>query len=138
VTVTPTAAPSPVKTALNKPATPVQGITVRITKADAIRAVAQGPGEVSGPAVAVTVEIDNQTASAFDSSLVSVTLDDARGLPGSGMIGRPADWITGSVAPGKRVTGVYVFAVPPGNRRPIRVTVSAHPDLPVVVFTGNV
>lgn len=91
MTVTPTAAPSPVKTALNKPATPVQGIAVRSPRRTPSGRSPRS-GEVSGPAVAVTVEIDNQTASAFDSSLVSVTLDDARGLPGSGMIGRPADW----------------------------------------------
>lgn len=130
--------PEAIKTDLTAPAKPADGITVQITKVEAIDAKAQGPGEVSGPAVAVTITLDNGGSQAFDTSLMSVNLEDSKGLPGEGMIGSPANWIKGSVPQGGNASGVYVFSVPKKSRDPIKVMVSVNPGVPTVVFSGRV
>lgn len=137
-TVAPSETPKIIKTDIPGSATPADGLSVRIDKVEAIDAKAQGPGEVSGPAVAVTVTIRNTTAKDFDLGLFAINLEDSKGLPGAGMVGPPASWLSKSVAAGAKATGVYVFSVPAKNRQPIRVSVSANPGLPTVVFEGNV
>lgn len=119
-------------------ATVASRVQARITKVEAITATPQGPGEVGGPAVAVTIEVANGGASAFDLSLVSVNLTDSEGLPASGMTGSPATWLEGSLPAGKVRSGVYVFTVPASQRSPVRVELSLHPSLPAVVFSGAV
>ena len=136
-TVTPAPTPEAIKTRLESPASPAEGLTVRLGGVKAIEAKAQGPGEVAGPAVAVTIEIENKGSKAFDTGLLSVNLDDAKGRPGSGMMAKPAKWITGSVEPDAKVSGVYVFTVPKANRDPITVSVSLNPGMPTVLFTGR-
>jgi len=137
-TVTPSAAPEAIKTDLAAPATPVTDVTVRISKVEAIEAKGQGPGEVSGPAVAVTVTIENAGTQPFDTSALSVNLTDSKDLPGNGMTGSPAAWITKPVPAGGKLSGVYVFSVPKDNRNPITVSVSVNPGVPTVLFSGKV
>lgn len=137
-TVTPSATPEAIKTDLTAPATPMNGLSARVSKVEAITAKAQGPGEVSGPAVAVTITLENTGSQPFDTSLLSVNLTDSKGLPGDGMIASPAAWIKQPVPAGGKVTGVYVFSVPKANRHPITISLSVNPGLPTVNFSGNV
>ena len=112
-------------------------VEVALTSLKAIRSKAQGPGEVSGPALAVTVSVANGTGSAFDLANAVVTLTDAAGDPGAGMAGKPSSPLPESVAPGQKATGVYVFNVAKGRRDPVIVDVSVNPETPIVVFRGN-
>lgn len=136
-TVAPSRPPKSVDADLDEPAKASDDVTVQIAKVASIKAKAQGPGEVGGPAVAITIKIENDGSKAFDTSLLSVNVTDAKGLPGSGMIGPPAKWIKGSVKPGGQAQGVYVFSVPERNRNPIEVSVSVNPGMPTVVFSGK-
>lgn len=137
-TVSAAPAQEPVNRALNETAEIAAGVRVAITKVESITAEAQGPGEVAGPAVAVGVQIINDTAEPLDASVVQVNLTDSAGLPGAGMSGPPAQWFQGTLAAGQRAEGVYVFTVPEANRRPVRVEVLLTATLPVAVFTGDV
>ena len=123
--------------AIDKPAMPAAGVVVTLPSIKAITAKAQGPGEVSGPAVAVTVEVKNNTKSAVDLSQTVVNLTAANGDPGSMMTASPAKPLPTSVKPGGSATGVYVFAVPKSQRDPITVEVSISADTPTAVFHGK-
>lgn len=138
VTVAPVEAPPAQQQTLGEPAEVADSVTVVISKVEGITAAANGPGEVSGPAIAVTIDVDNATSEPLDLSAVQVNLTDAQDLPGSGMTGAPASWFTGEVAAGQQAQGVYVFTVPEGNRSPVHVEVSVNPTLPTVVFSGPV
>lgn len=116
----------------------VSEISAKIVGVKAINVVPNGPGEVGGPGVAVTVQVDNKTKQDFDLELVSVNLTDSKGLPGSGMTGSPASWLEGTLKAGSKKSGVYVFTVPSTNRKPVKVELSLRPDLPMVLFSGNV
>lgn len=124
----------PVK--IDKPSTTGTGLTVELGRIRAIEAKAQIPGEVAGPALAVTVDVTNTGDKAADLSTVVVTLFDSDEAPGGEMTADPAKPLKGSLAAGKSTSGVYVFTVPKKKRSPITVTVSIR-DAPVLVFKGD-
>lgn len=123
--------------ALDSPATAGQGIVVELAKLQAINAKAQGPGEVSGPAVAVEVVVRNETNRPQSLTNAVVNLTDARNAPGSLMTGPPAKTFSASVDAGQQAIATYVFTVPPERRNPITVDVSVDPSLPTVLFRGR-
>ncbi|WP_232549037.1 hypothetical protein [Propioniciclava soli] len=138
MTVSPGKAPETKKESIGNPAEVLPSVKVVISEVRAVTATAQGPGEVSGPAVAVTIDVANGTDKPLDLSTVQVNLEDSAGRPGSGMTGSPAKWFAGSLAAGASGQGVYVFAVPEQSRKPVHVEVSVQPTLPTVVFTGDI
>lgn len=130
----PEASKSPV--AIDKPSETGTGVTVRLVDLKATNAKASLPGEVAGPAVAITVDVTNTGDKAVDLNTVVVTLADADDAPGSEMTSPPAKPLRGSVAPAKSTRGVYVFTVPRDKRNPVTVSVTVG-SAPVLVFKGN-
>ena len=88
--------------------------------------------------MAVTVRITNGSSQAVDLSGASVNLVDKAGYPGSPMLGSPAAALSGSVKPGGKIDGVYVFALPEPHRNPISVSVSLSTVAPTLLFVGDV
>ncbi|WP_375426340.1 hypothetical protein [uncultured Friedmanniella sp.] len=113
------------------------GVTVSLTKVKAITAKAVGPGEVSGPGVAITVSIANGTSQPLDVGSVVVNLTAADDSPGAQMTGSPARSFSGSLKAGAKASGVYVYALGKGKRDPVTVEVTVSPADPVVVFRGR-
>ena len=141
-TTDPTAAPTEDPTAppvdLEDPAE-IGEITARLARIEAIEGEAEGPGEIAGPALRVTVELTNGSAAAAALTGVVVNLyhgPDA--APAELLAGSGSAWFEGALAPGATVTGVYVFTVPLDDRDPIQVTVFVTPDEPTVLFEGAV
>jgi hypothetical protein len=94
----------------------------------------QGPGELSGPAVALTLQVTNGSSRplGLDAVIVSASIG---GQEASASDAAPAKPFSGSLGPGAKAQGVYVFVLPAGGRRPVGVVVSLAPDLPVARFT---
>jgi hypothetical protein len=122
---------------LDKPSKAGGGVTARISDVRSITAKAKGPGEVSGPAVALTVKITNGASKRLPLDQVVVTLTGADRAPGTPMSGSPARPLAGSLAAGSSASGVYVFAVPKGSRNPVTVEVTVRGGDPVLVFRGK-
>lgn len=120
---------------LDEPAT-TGGLTTRLVSIRGIEAEARVPGEISGPALALTVEVTNRGTRAASLSDVLVNVLDADEAPGTELTGPPARPLPARVSAKAKVRGVYVFRVPENRRRPVTVTVSVA-DAPVLVFTGN-
>jgi hypothetical protein len=104
----------PVK--LDKPSNTGSGVSVRITKIKSFTSKAQLPGEVAGPAVAMTVLVTNDTTKPLDIGTVVVSLLDSEGAPGNEMTAAPAKPLRGTVKAGGTATGVYVFTVDKDRR----------------------
>ncbi|SDR75739.1 hypothetical protein SAMN04488543_0351 [Friedmanniella luteola] len=122
---------------LDAPGQAADDVAVRLTSVRAITARASGPGEVAGPALAVTVQIENGTSQAVELGSTVVNLTDSEGAPGSVMSAEPASPLPAAVAAGAQVAGVYVFTVPEGRRDPVTVEVGVTPSDPLVVFRGR-
>lgn len=115
------------------------GITARVAKVRAVNAEASGAGEISGPAVAVTIELENGTAKKLDLGTVNVQMvygdDDTPALPVFG--DSRADSFSGSLKPDATKKGVYIFTVPKDARGDATITVSYEGSSPIVAFQGS-
>ncbi|MCL3861289.1 DUF4352 domain-containing protein [Actinotalea sp. K2] len=114
------------------------GLTVTVQDLEAVEGTGQGAGEVAGPAVRVTVAITNGAAAptALGAVIVNVTYG-ADQVPGVELSGPGVKRFSGELAPGDTASGVFVFAVPVGERDRLQITVDHAAGAPIVVFEGS-
>ena len=112
-------------------------VTAKIAEISPTQATATLPGEVSGPAVAVTVEVDNGSADTIGLDSVTVTLTDSAGNAASTVTGSTGA-LSGALGAAESAKGMYVFSVPADARNPVTVTVTYSSGAPTLVFTGAV
>jgi hypothetical protein len=122
---------------ITAPATFGSRISARILSAESITAQAHGPGEISGPGVALTIRISNESSHAVDLGSVTVNVTGSNGSPGLQLLGPPATPFAGSLAAGRTAQAVYVFTIPVPQRSPMTVSISYSAAAPVLVFRGN-
>ncbi len=89
------------------------GIFVTVSEPREVNIEAIGPGEISGAGIALTVQIRNESESPLDLSGLAVNALYGA-VPADTTMAEPSDPLTGSLAPGKDATGVYVFRTPDG------------------------
>lgn len=122
---------------LKAEATSAPGVTARLARIDSVQATASLPGEVGGPALAITVKVKNQTGKKLDLALGVVNAyygperTPAVSVASDGEVPFPA-----SVADGESAKGVYVFQIPE-EARPVRVELDLGNGADVVVFKGR-
>jgi hypothetical protein len=112
-------------------------VTVHVTSIKAGTAHARGPGEVTGPALFLTLRMDNASAKAINLDNMVVALEGSKHAPGTQMSAPPARRFAGSLPAGSHAAAVYVFTLPTGQRHPVTVKVSYTTEAPVVVFVGD-
>lgn len=98
------------------------GLTAEVVERRAVDVTAAGPGELSGPATAVVLELVNGSSSPVSLDGVTVTASSGDGSPLDGVTGDPADVPTGVLAPGDRVRGTWVFSAQQGAASSLVVT----------------
>jgi hypothetical protein len=113
------------------------GVVVTLSSIKAITVAAEGPGEVAGPALAVTVHVVNGTDKPVDLSSTFVTLLNASGNVGSPTPASPAAPFSGIVQPKAAADGVYVFNIATTERNPVNVYVTYSAGAPTAHFVGN-
>jgi hypothetical protein len=114
------------------------GVKVRVTKIENVKGEAQGPGEIAGPAVRVTVEVSNQTEKEVPMDLALVNLYYGTDkTPASTLSGPGAAPLAKPVPAGQTASGTYVFTVPADQRNPLTVEFSYTTDAPTVIFSGK-
>ncbi len=123
--------------AIDATAEPVPGVVTSISALAAVDGVADGPGEVAGPALSFDVTVRNDTAEPVSLAATVVTVSTGEDqLPAdalsTGSVPLPAD-----VAPGASATGTYVFTVPADRRDDVRIAFDYLAGTPVVVFAGE-
>lgn len=111
-------------------------VEVSLTSLKAVNAKGAGPGEISGPALAVSVRIINGAATSLDVSHVIVNLLDAKGNVATPL--SPSAPFSGSVAAGGSAKGTYEFSIAKNVRKPVKVSVTYDLDQPTALFVGNV
>lgn len=113
------------------------GISASISGVTRISAVAHRPGEISGPAVSITLKLKNGSSRAVDLSQVTVTVADHAGLPAPTISQNDSNPLANSLAAGRSVSGVYVFSLPAKSTDPISISVTVLNTAPVVLFVGD-
>jgi hypothetical protein len=114
------------------------GLNVRLVEIEAITGEARTQGEISGPALRVTVEVTNTTNQPFslERTQVEVTYGEDR-APGIVLSGSGTMPFAVSVAPGGSSTGTVVFVVPKDQRNLVQVAVTQTTDTPIILFEGS-
>ncbi len=102
------------------------GVRVALVDATPVDGQAAGPGEASGPALALTVRVVNDSGAAVSTDGVVVNVYGDDGVPGSQLLGDPRSApLQGDVAGGTSAQGVYVLTGPGGSTAgPFVVSVS--------------
>ena len=116
-------------------ATYPDGVGARITALDSIDAGGTQVGDVSGPAVRVTIEVSNGSSAALDASGIEVNVYLADGSPASALSSNNDTRLTGELAAGRSGSGTWEFSVPRDAQSSIVVTVSRPGSPAVVVFS---
>ena len=122
---------------ITKPGDLGNGVVVKVAQVESVKGTAQGPGEIAGPALRVTISVNNGAAKALamGSSVVNLYYGTGR-IPAGPLSGPGAKQLTGSIRPGATATGTYVFGVPKNQRTHIEVEFSYTTDAPTVIFSG--
>ncbi|MCI0159345.1 hypothetical protein KNO15_21805 [Leifsonia shinshuensis] len=112
------------------------GLTAKVTSVQAYTATATRPGEVSGPAVKVTLTLVNDTGSVFPVSTATVNAYyGSASTPASSVDGDSASKpFTGTLKAGATATAVYVFTVPAADSGDVTLTLSDQAGAQLVVF----
>lgn len=112
-------------------------VTARITGIRAVQGKPRLPGEVAGPAIAVTVSLSNGTRKriAIDSVVNAYYGPDL--TPALVISGPPTSPFGSSLAPGKSALGVSTFTVGVADRKDITIEFSYTASAPVVRFRGS-
>ena len=113
-------------------------VTVSIDSIDRVEATAKLPGEIAGPAVAVTATIRNLGTAPVELGSVTVTVADTEAMPLSPTTASPAAPFSGSVPAGASASATYVFGFPAERHNPITININYSAAAPIAVFSGTV
>jgi cytoskeletal protein RodZ len=136
--VVPTRSTTSTRAPLREKADVDDGIAVRVSRIESVDGEAQGPGEIAGPALRVSVEVENTSGEdvAMDLALTNLYYGKDR-TPASTLSGPGANPLPGTLAAGKKASGRYIFGVPARGRNPLVVEFSLQADRPTILFEGN-
>jgi hypothetical protein len=119
---------------VGKPAQLSDDVRVTVGKVRDVRVDARQPGEIAGPAAAVSVTVRNGSSKRFNLDGMVVTAYYHNDLPANETSVDPSDPLTGSLAAGKTSTGTYVFTVPRKYASTLRIEVSSNQSPTIVQF----
>jgi hypothetical protein len=114
------------------------GVTARLSRIEAINATATLPGEFSGPAVALRVEVTNRSARTISLGTVIVDLVYGDNLSAYPVTDPKRVPLSGDLAAGDTTAGDYVFTIAPEARDHVQVRIRYAAEKPTIVFTGSV
>lgn len=114
------------------------GVLVEVVDVKPVTGTGRGPGEVGGPAAAVTVKITNSSPAVVALSQLEVTAQDSAGTPAGPLSGDPAAPMSGELAAGASGSGVYVFSLGASHQNPLMLSISYAAGAPVALYTADV
>jgi len=103
----------------------------------AVEVAADGPGEVSGPGIALTVSVRNGNGGPLSLAGLVVTADSGQdAVPAVAADG--GDPLPASLAAGELGRGTYVFLLGDSGAESVRALVTLSADLPIVALRGAI
>lgn len=141
-TVRSTVKAKPVKSAkavsLNATSVVSHKVHLRLASVKATQIEATIPGDLSGPGVQFTVQVENKSASPIDTSAAVVNVYGSDQSPADLNSGAPTKALPATIPAGSKATGVYSFRIDKAKRNPVMVEISLTPDHEVAVFRGAI
>lgn len=113
------------------------GVHLQVTKIKPFTAKAETPGEVTGPALAVSVRLTNETTDPINVDSTIVTLTEAGGDPAQPTTSEPYQPFSGEISVGDSGTGTYVFLIPKKHRKQLTIAVEYRAGQSIAEFVGS-
>lgn len=114
-----------------------RGVRLELVKRESVRGKARFAGEISGPAIRVTLRITNGSRKPMDLGYVVVNAYSGNARTPAPPIAAPGGTpMTGTLQPGRSATGVYLFSVGTKRRMDMTIGVDHTPGQPTAVFRG--
>jgi hypothetical protein len=136
-TVPPAPTPTVIEAAIDAPADFGDGISARVVTVEDVEVDAFMPGEISGPGVAITVELANGSAEAVNLDNLSVELVMTGNRFATPITTQEDTRLVGDLGPGATGEGTYVFSISPEDRTEVAVQVNYAPPKPTILFQGS-
>lgn len=114
------------------------GVSARLTAVESVEAEAHLPGEFSGPAVALTIEVTNGSGGTIDLGTVTADLTFDDGLSAYPVLDPERRAFSGDLTSGDVASGSYVFTLDPAERADVALRLSYTTEAPTVIFAGSV
>lgn len=130
--------PTPATVEIDQAAEPADGVSVELISFEAIEATAAVPGEVSGPALAVTVAIENGSDDDILTSSVIVNLYYGPERTPANILVNPREEFPETLPAGESAQGRFAFTIAVSERSDVLIEVDLSLDMPVVLFEGEV
>lgn len=111
------------------------GVSAQVTAVEPITAVATAPGDIAGPALAISLTLTNGSNDAVDTEYITVTANDATGAPASPVTGDQAHPFSGRIPPGASQNATYAFRIPADTATGALIVVSYRAGVPVATLT---
>lgn len=109
------------------------GLRVTVASVRDAQLESGGPGDASGPGVAVAVEVENGSKQPVDLSGMTVTASYGDDQAASSTTGAPAEPLRGVLAPGGSGKGTWAFLVPKADRGSLVLTITSNSSSAAVV-----
>lgn len=115
------------------------GVTVSLAEIESVSGEASAPGEISGPAIRVTVKIENASDEALPLRYAAVNAyHGAERTPAPPIMQPGGEPFFGTIDAGDSATAVYLFSIPSDAQKNVTIAVDYQPGESTVIFTGAV
>lgn len=116
-----------------------EDVLVSLSQVEVVDGEAMSPGEVEGPALRLTLTVENASDLELDTSAAVVNLYYGPDATPANTFEQPGGVPFPAVIPsGRSAQGVFLFAVPEEERDEVRLEIDLAPELQVVVINGDV
>ena len=92
------------------------GVSITVTDVEVLEVEANTPGEIAGPAVALTIDVENSSDEAIDLSTAMVSVTGSGGSYGQATTSEPFSPFSARSSRAPRRPAVYVFRLPAEER----------------------
>lgn len=114
------------------------GVDVSLVRIESVEGVASAGGEIAGPALRVTVAVENKGDQSLDLEYVVVNTYWGEDRSPAGTIMQPGGSpFEGVLEPDAEAEGTYLFSVAEEDRSDVVITVDHQVGEPAVVFQGD-
>jgi hypothetical protein len=123
---------------INTKAQVKKGLTAAISKLEAVKGEANGPGEIAGPAIRFVLTLTNSSDATvpLDTTVVNAYYSKAE-TPASQLEKPGGAALPASVRAGGKATGTFIYSIPTNQRDDVLITVDYSVDVSLVAFRGK-
>jgi hypothetical protein len=123
---------------INTKAQVKKGLTASLSKLEAVKGEANGPGEIAGPAIRFVLTLTNTSDKALPLDTLVVNTYYSKAETPASQLEKPGGApLPASVKAGGKATGTFIYSIPTKQRDDVLITVDYSVDVSLIAFRGK-